>query len=74
VEGCGGYLGRRTMLLFATTHWFYLVRFARPITGILLGVVQKDRIHITDAIPLFHNYVLAPMLELSMLQVKAHAC
>lgn len=42
---------------------------ARPVLGVLLG---KPGGSISVAIPLFHSYPLAPMLEMGMLQVEEY--
>ncbi len=42
---------------------------ARPVFGIVLGREEGKNLYVCDAIPLFHNYPLAPMLEISMMQV-----
>eukprot|EP01083_Nonionella_stella_P002817 8060_1 len=46
---------------------------ARPVFGILLGEIDGKKVRITDAIPTFHNYTLAPMLEMSMIQIESFA-
>lgn len=45
---------------------------SQSVTGVLLGKQNDaEKIHlITDAIPLFHGNVLAPMLEIAMMQVR----
>ena len=52
---------------------------ARPVLGVLLGrkgkTDEKDALaHVVEAVPLFHSYVLAPMLEMSMMQVRMSPC
>jgi hypothetical protein len=44
---------------------------SQSVTGVLLGKsneAEKAQL-ITDAIPLFHGNILAPMLEIAMMQV-----
>lgn len=48
----------------------HLARFLdNPIFGILFGDISSDSIKIVDSIPLFHNRILAPMLEIALLFV-----
>eukprot|EP01125_Pyxidicula_operculata_P021192 TRINITY_DN8071_c0_g1_i1.p1 TRINITY_DN8071_c0_g1~~TRINITY_DN8071_c0_g1_i1.p1 ORF type:complete len:189 (+),score=19.17 TRINITY_DN8071_c0_g1_i1:47-613(+) len=39
------------------------------VIGVLIGKQEGSKIFISDSIPLFHNYPLAPMLEASFMQV-----
>jgi hypothetical protein len=38
--------------------------------GILIGTVEKDEILVSDAIPLFHERIFAPQLEIALKFVK----
>jgi len=44
---------------------------SQSVTGVLLGKKNEDeKVQlITDAIPLFHGNILAPMLEIAVMQV-----
>ena len=50
---------------------------AEPVLGVLLGPAKekaadsKDAPAVSDCIPIAHSYLLAPMLEMAMLQVAA---
>jgi hypothetical protein len=48
-------------------YWKLLLHAARfpdkTVNGLLLGKGSGDGVSITDAIPLFHQHTLAPMLE-----------
>jgi hypothetical protein len=39
------------------------------VCGVFLGVCQDNKIKVVDAIPLFHDQPLAPMLEVAFLMV-----
>lgn len=41
-----------------------------PVTGVYLGYIKDTSVIISDAIPLFHSHVLAPSLEIAMIQVN----
>lgn len=41
----------------------------QPISGLLLGFEEKGTVYISDTIPLFHNHILSPMLEIALTQV-----
>eukprot|EP00471_Norrisiella_sphaerica_P003441 CAMPEP_0184481132 /NCGR_PEP_ID=MMETSP0113_2-20130426/2674_1 /TAXON_ID=91329 /ORGANISM="Norrisiella sphaerica, Strain BC52" /LENGTH=188 /DNA_ID=CAMNT_0026860061 /DNA_START=20 /DNA_END=586 /DNA_ORIENTATION=- len=48
----------------------HAVKYAlRPVCGVLLGREESGDVVVEDAIPLFHNYPLGPMLELALMQV-----
>ena len=42
---------------------------SQSVLGILVGEEKGNKINITDAFPLFHGSVLAPMTELALTQV-----
>lgn len=53
----------------------------RPTLGALLGTVTESKdadvthqVRVVDAVPLFHNVPLAPIMEVAMLQVMNPAC
>jgi hypothetical protein len=41
-----------------------------PVFGAIVGYTEENTIHVTDALPLFHGRVLAPMLEMAIFQVR----
>lgn len=45
---------------------------ARPIFGLLIGH-GSGSVEVTDAVPLFHNHILAPMLEIALMQSEIFA-
>ena len=59
-----------------STHAYAKVAFhcakylTNPLSGVLLGAEKDGHVNIIDAIPLFHTPVMAPMMEVALLQVR----
>jgi hypothetical protein len=56
-------------------YWKLLLHAARfpdkGVNGLLLGKASSDGVSVTDAIPLFHQHTLAPMLESATMLVTS---
>ena len=44
----------------------------KPVFGVLLGSTSGDSVTISDALPLFHSNIMAPMTEMGMTLVRAY--